>query len=81
MGENLCYLYIWQRTKNQNIPGAQKKLNSQKNQWTNEEMDKWTEQKCFKGRNPNGQKEEMLTTPGYKGNANQNYTKILPHSC
>jgi hypothetical protein len=33
-----------------------KKLNSQKNQWLNEEMDKWTEQSFSKGRIPNGQK-------------------------
>jgi hypothetical protein len=25
--------------------------------------------------------ETMLTIPGYKGNANQNHTKISPHSC
>jgi hypothetical protein len=25
--------------------------------------------------------EEMLTIPGHKGNANQNYTKIPPYSC
>jgi hypothetical protein len=24
--------------------------------------------------------EKMLTTPGHKGNPNQNHTKILPHS-
>jgi hypothetical protein len=36
----------------------------------------WTEP--FKIRNPNGQKthEKMLTTPGRKGNANQNHVKI-----
>jgi hypothetical protein len=25
--------------------------------------------------------EEMLTISGHKGNANQNHTKIQPHSC
>jgi hypothetical protein len=25
--------------------------------------------------------EKMLTIPGHKGNANQNHTKITPHSC
>jgi hypothetical protein len=25
--------------------------------------------------------EKLLTIPGHKGNANQNYTKIPPHSC
>jgi hypothetical protein len=40
-------------------------------------------QNFFKGRNPNGQKthENMLTIPDHKGNANQNHTKILPHTC
>jgi hypothetical protein len=40
----------------------------------------WTEP--FKIRNPNGQKthEKMLTTPGRKGNANQNHVKIPCHS-
>jgi hypothetical protein len=37
------------------------------NQWSNEEMDKWTKQKFFK-RSTNGQKthEEMLNIPGIK---------------
>jgi hypothetical protein len=37
----------------------------------------------FQGRSPNGQKthEKMLTISGHKGNANQNPTKIPPHSC
>jgi hypothetical protein len=26
-------------------------------------------------------REKILTTPGHGGNANQSYTKILPHSC
>jgi hypothetical protein len=25
--------------------------------------------------------EKMFTIPGHKGNANQNHTKIPPHSC
>jgi hypothetical protein len=60
-----------------------KKLNSQKNQWPNEEMGKWTEQSFFKGRCPNEQNthEEMFNIPGHKGNANQNHVKIPPHSC
>jgi hypothetical protein len=45
-------------------------------------MGKWTEETFFKGRRPKGQviHEEMLNIPGHKGNANQNYTKILLHS-
>jgi hypothetical protein len=37
----------------------------------------------FKGRSPNDQKthEKMLTISGHKRKANQNHTKILPHSC
>jgi hypothetical protein len=41
---------------------------------------KWN---IFKGRNSNDQKihEKVLTITGHKGNANQNHTKIPPHSC
>jgi hypothetical protein len=68
---NICWLYIWQRTDNQNIQKAQKTKLPQ-NQWTNNELDNWTKQIFFKERNPNGQKthEKMLTISGYKGNAN-----------
>jgi hypothetical protein len=34
----------------------------------------------FKGRSPNGQKTHEEIS-GHKGNANQNYVKIPPHSC
>jgi hypothetical protein len=49
----------------------------------NKEMGNGTKQSFFKGRCPNRQKahEKMLTIPGHKGNANQNHTKIPPHSC
>jgi hypothetical protein len=49
-----------------------------------------TKEKFFKGRSANGPSKKkkkkkqhmkkMLTIPGHKGNANQNHTKILPHS-
>jgi hypothetical protein len=41
-----------------------------------------SEQRFFKGRNPNNQKtkEEMLKIPGHKGNENQNHVKIPPFS-
>jgi hypothetical protein len=59
------------------------KLNSPK---INEPIKKWATERnrsFFKGRSPNGQKthKKMLTIPGHKGNANQNHTKIPPHSC
>jgi hypothetical protein len=52
-------------------------------QWTNKEMGNWTKQNFLKRRISNGQKthEKMLTISGYKGNANQNHTKIPPHPC
>jgi hypothetical protein len=40
------------RNNNKNMQGAQK-TELPKNQWHNEEMDKWTEQIFFKGRSPN----------------------------
>jgi hypothetical protein len=82
VGENILWLYIRQRTDNQNIERVQKTKLSQ-NQWTNKEMGSWTKQNFFKRRNLNGQKthDKMLTISGHKGNANQNLTKIPPHSC
>jgi hypothetical protein len=80
VGENICQLYMRQRTDNQNIQGAQK-IKLPQNQWTNKEMDNWTKQNFFKRRNSYGQKthEKMLTISSRKGNANQNHTKIPPH--
>jgi hypothetical protein len=82
VGENICLLYIRQRTDNQNIQGT-KKLNSPK---INKLINKWATEL-----NRNFSKEEiqmtkkhmkkMLTIPGHKGNANQSHTKIPPHSC
>jgi hypothetical protein len=79
MRENIHWLYI--KVLTTKIYRELKKLNSPK---INEPKKKWaTKQNFFKGRNPNGQKthEKMLTVPGHKGNANQNHTKIPPHSC
>jgi hypothetical protein len=74
VGENIYYLYIRQRTDNQNIQGDPK-LNSPK---INEPIKKWAAKL-----NRNFSKEEiqrpkthdkMLTIPGHKGNASQNHT-------
>jgi hypothetical protein len=53
------------------------------NQWTNKKMSNWSKQNFLERRHSNGQKthEKMLTISGYKGNANQNHTKIPPHPC
>jgi hypothetical protein len=49
VGENIGWLYIRQRTDNQNIHGAQKTKLPQ----INEPIKKWaTKQNFFKGRNP-----------------------------
>jgi hypothetical protein len=75
VGENILWLYLRQRTNNQNFQGAEKKLNSPQ---INEPIKKWvTKQNFFKGRTPNGQKthEKMLTISSHKGNANQNHTE------
>jgi hypothetical protein len=45
---------------------------------TSKEVGNWTKQNFFKERSSNSKK-KMLTIPGYKGNANQNHTKIPPH--
>jgi hypothetical protein len=49
MLENLYQLYIWQGINHQNLQGAQK-TDLPKNQWPNDEMGKWTEQKFLKRR-------------------------------
>jgi hypothetical protein len=82
MGENLCQLYIWQGINNQNKQGTQK-AKLLKYQWPNKEMGKWTEQITLSKEEVQIAKkhEEMLKVSVYKGNANQNQFKILPHSC
>jgi hypothetical protein len=59
-----------------------KKLNSPK---INEPIKKWATElnRIFSKEEIQMAKkthEKMLTIPGHKGNANQNHTKILPHS-
>jgi hypothetical protein len=78
MGENLCHLYKELLTR---IYRAQK-TKLAKNQWPNEEMDKWTKLSFFQRKKSKWLKkhEEMLNIPGHKGNANQNHIKIPPHS-
>jgi hypothetical protein len=81
VGENICQVYIRQRTDNQNW--VLKKLNSPK---INESIKKWATElnRTFsKEEFSNGQKthEKMLTISIHKGNANQNHTKIPPHLC
>jgi hypothetical protein len=60
--KNLCQLYIWQWTNNQNIQGAQNTELPQ-NQWPSEESGQWIEQSFFKGRSPNGQKHMKKCSP------------------
>jgi hypothetical protein len=50
--ENLCQLCIKELITR--ICREFKKLNSEKSQWPNEEMGKWTKQSLFKGRSSNG---------------------------
>jgi hypothetical protein len=60
-----------------------KKLNSLK---INEPIKKWATElnRTFSKKEVQMAKktnEKMFTIPGHKVNANQNHTKILPHSC
>jgi hypothetical protein len=60
-----------------------KKLNFQE---VNDPMKKWANElnRAFSKEEVQMTKkthEKMLTIPGHKGNANQNYIKIPPHSC
>jgi hypothetical protein len=81
VGENICQLYITQRTDNQNIQGT-KKINSLK---INEPIKKWATElaELFQKKKFKWQKkhEKMFTISSHKGNANQNDTKIPPHPC
>jgi hypothetical protein len=67
VGENICQLYIRQRTDNQNIQGLKKQNPPQ----INEPIKKWPTElnRIFlKRRNPKGQKthEKMLTISNHK---------------
>jgi hypothetical protein len=70
IGENLCHLYIWQGTNNQNTWGDQKTKFEKKNQWPNEQMGKLTEKRFFKGKSPNGQKKKKSEETLISGHKN-----------
>jgi uncharacterized membrane protein YheB (UPF0754 family) len=82
VGENICKLYIRQRTDNQNIQGrGLKKLNSSK---INESIKKWATElnRTFLKEEIQMAKKhmkKMLTISSFKGNANQNHAKIPLH--
>jgi hypothetical protein len=79
--ENICQLYIRQRTLTR-IYRELKKLNSPK---INDPIKKWATElnRTFQKKKFKWQKkyEKMLTISDQKGNANQNHTKIPPHPC
>jgi hypothetical protein len=79
MGENICLPYIkgWITR----IYRELKKLNSPD---INEPIKKWATElhRTFSMKEVHIAKKHMKNTiPGHKGNANQNHSKILPHSC
>jgi hypothetical protein len=81
LGENVCQLYIRQRTDNQNIYGAQKlnclNINEPIKKWVSELKRTFSKEIQMSKKNH----EKMLTISSHKGNANQNHTKIPPHPC
>jgi hypothetical protein len=83
VGENIHWLYIRQRTDNQNTQGTQKlnspKINKTIKKWATE-LNRTFQKKKFKWPKKKTQ-EKMLTTSGHKENANQNHTKIPLHPC
>jgi hypothetical protein len=82
VGENICWLYIGQGLITRTYREL-KKLNSPK---INEPIKKWatelnrtfSKEEIQMAKNTH---EKTLTIPGHKRNANQNHTKIPPHSC
>jgi hypothetical protein len=84
MGENLCQLYIWQETDDQNIQGTQKlnspKINEPINKWANELNVAFSKEEVQMAKKKKIH-EKMLTISGHKEKANQNHIKIPPHSC
>jgi hypothetical protein len=80
VGENICQLYIRQRTDNQNIEEL-KKLNSPK---ISEPIKKWATElnKTFSEEEIQMTKkthENIVTISSHKQNVIQNHTKIPPH--
>jgi hypothetical protein len=78
VGENICQLYIRQRTDKQNIQGAQKtnspKINEPIKKWATELNRIFSKEKIQMAKK---YMKKMLTISSHKGNANQNHTKIL----
>jgi hypothetical protein len=54
------------------------KINEQKKKWATELNRTFSKEEVYMAKKTH---EKMLTNPGHKVNANQNHTKILPHSC
>jgi hypothetical protein len=77
MGENLCQLYIiriYRELKKLNSP----KINDPMKKWANKQNRAISKEQVQMAEKTH---EKMLTIPGHKGNANQNYIKISPYSC
>jgi hypothetical protein len=64
------------------MQGAQKtklpQINDSRKKWATELNRTFSKEKVQMAKK---HMKKMLTIPGHKGNANQNHTKIPPHSC
>jgi hypothetical protein len=81
LGENLCYLYIRQGTDNQNIQGSHK-TKLLKNQCPIKKWETELNRTFSKEAVQMAKKTHMeICSPSLAINANENHTKILPHSC
>jgi hypothetical protein len=68
---------IYREIKNLNSP----KINEPIEKWATELNRTFLKEEIQMAKKEKKKREKMFTIPGHKGNANQNHTKIPPHSC